>query len=153
MVETNFVSPVFEEPIDTQIRDHRVAVRQRSKASFHTSFFDAIFTRIMAYDLIENKLFSIKMKRKNFTMNWSDFDNSEVKHDDIMNSDPEKIKEEIIDKSGFDGDDKIYKEPCRISYFLYNFKYCRSVFHFEPMKRLFGYIKKPFDTRNQKNQL
>ena len=62
-------------------------------------------------------------------MNWSDFDNSKVEHDDeIKNSDPEKIQEEIIDKSGgiklipdiyqdynisvfestdFDGDDKM----------------------------------------------
>ena len=129
MVETNFVSSAFEELMDTQIRDHRVAVRQRSKASIHISVFDTIFTRIMADDLIENKLFSIKIKRRSFTMNWSDFDNSKVEHDDeIKNSDPEKIQEEIIDKSGdiklipdiyqdynisvfestdFDGDDKM----------------------------------------------
>ena len=93
MVETNFVSSAFEELMDTQIRDHRVAVRQRSKASIHISVFDAVFTKIMANDLIENKLFSIKIKRKSFTMNWLDFDNSKVEHDDeIKNSDHEKIQ-------------------------------------------------------------
>ena len=54
----------------------------------------------MAYNLIENKLFSIKMKRKSFTikmkkksftMNWSDFDNSKMKHDEIKNSNTDKI--------------------------------------------------------------
>ncbi|XP_027180743.1 L-type lectin-domain containing receptor kinase VIII.1-like [Coffea eugenioides] len=40
MVETNFVSSAFEELIDTHIRDHKVAVRQRSKASIHISVFD-----------------------------------------------------------------------------------------------------------------
>lgn len=93
MVETIFVSSVFEELMNTQIRDHRVAVIQRSKASIHISVFDAVFTKIMADDLIENKLFSIKIERRSFTMNWSDFDNSKVEHDDeIKNSDPEKFR-------------------------------------------------------------
>ena len=45
----------------------------------------------MTYNLIENKLFSIKMKRKSFTMNWLDFYNSKVKHDEIKNSNTNKI--------------------------------------------------------------
>ena len=102
-------------------------------------------------------------------MNWSDFDNSKVKHDEIKNSNTDKIQEEIIDKpingayivmihekSKDDGDDKICEEPYRsfrscfiylitsilcVIYFLQRFKYCRRVFHFEPIRGSFGYIK------------
>ena len=64
MIKTKFVLPLFEEElIDTQIKGHRVTIRQRSKASIHMSFFfnDAVFTRILAYNLIQNEILSIKM--------------------------------------------------------------------------------------------
>lgn len=48
MVKTHHVLALIEDPIDTQIRCHTVAVRHRSKANIHTSFFDIVIIRIMA---------------------------------------------------------------------------------------------------------
>ena len=48
-------------------------------------------TWIMVHDLIENEVFSIKMKGKNFTLNLLKFDNSEVEYDEIKNSDSKRI--------------------------------------------------------------
>ena len=95
LLKRNYVLALFEGPIDTQIRDHGVAVRQKLKAGIHTSFFDIIFTRIMAYviyDLVENELFLINIKERNFTLNWLDFDNSKVEYVEIENLDLEKFR-------------------------------------------------------------
>ena len=139
VVEIDHVLELFKEPIDTQIRNHRVIVRQKSKYSIHISFFDAVFTKKITFDLIKNKLFSIKIKGKSFPMNWSDLDISKVEHDEIKNSYLERIQEEIIDKP-INGNDKIYEESYKsfktffiylitsilcVKYFLYRFKYRR----------------------------
>ena len=47
VMETGYVSASFEESIDTQIRSHRVAIKQRSKPNIHVAILNAIFTRIM----------------------------------------------------------------------------------------------------------
>ena len=52
---------------------------------------------------------------------------------------------------------KFIKNYANFHYFLYKFKYHRRVFHFEPMRQLFGYFKETihyfeFDARNRKQQ-
>mgnify|MGYP004718742757 CR=1 FL=1 len=64
-MQTGYVPALFEDPINTQIRDYRIAVIQISKANIDVAISDAVFTRIIAsviYDVIENEIFSIKIK-------------------------------------------------------------------------------------------